>query len=50
MTTVLVRAPEGHADPAVRGWGEAAADAKHIDYRTENLAAFLSTIRLRSKT
>ena len=49
MTTVLVRAPEGHADPAVRGWGEAAADAAHIDYRTENLAAFLSTIRLRSK-
>jgi putative hydrolase of the HAD superfamily len=27
MTTVLVRAAEGHADPAVRSWGEPAADA-----------------------
>lgn len=50
MTTVLVRAADGHADPAVRGWGEPAAGATHIDYKTENLAAFLSTIRLRSKS
>jgi putative hydrolase of the HAD superfamily len=48
MTTVLVRAADGHADPAVRGWGEAASDAPHVHYRTEDLARFLSTIRLRS--
>jgi putative hydrolase of the HAD superfamily len=48
MTTVLVRADEGHADPAVRGWGEPADDAPHVHYRTDDLARFLSTIRLRS--
>ena len=48
MTTVLVRAPEGHADPAVRGWGEPAIDAPHVHHRTDDLAHFLSTIRLRS--
>jgi putative hydrolase of the HAD superfamily len=48
MTTVLVRARDGHADPAVRGWGEPAADAPHVHYRTDDLARFLSTIRLRS--
>lgn len=49
MTTVLVRALDGHVDPAVRGWGEPEDDAAHIHYRTENLAAFLASIRLRSK-
>jgi putative hydrolase of the HAD superfamily len=48
MTTVLVRDADGHADPAVRGWGEAPAEAPHVHYRTEDLAGFLSTIRLRS--
>jgi len=48
MTTVLVRADEGHADPAVRSWGEAAADAAHVHYRTDDLATFLSTIRHRN--
>jgi putative hydrolase of the HAD superfamily len=48
MTTVLVRDAGGHADPAVRGWGEASAEAPHVHYRTEDLAGFLSTIRLRS--
>ena len=50
MTTVLVRAIDGHADPAVRGWGEPVEGAAHIHFRTENLADFLSSIRLRSKT
>jgi putative hydrolase of the HAD superfamily len=48
MTTVLVRAADGHADPAVRSWGEAASDAAHVHHRTDDLARFLSTIRLRS--
>jgi putative hydrolase of the HAD superfamily len=48
MTTILVRAADGHADPAVRSWGEASLDAPHVHYRTDNLADFLSTIRLRS--
>jgi putative hydrolase of the HAD superfamily len=48
MTTVLVRSRDGHADPAVRGWGEPADDAPHVHYRTHDLARFLSTIRLRS--
>lgn len=48
MTTVLVRSSDGHADPAVRSWGDAAADAPHVHYRTDDLARFLSTIRLRS--
>lgn len=48
MTTVLVRSSEGHADPAVRSWGEAAADAPHVHYRTDDLATFLSTIRVRN--
>jgi putative hydrolase of the HAD superfamily len=48
MTTVLVRAADGHADPAVRGWGVAAPDAPHVHHRTDDLARFLSTIRLRS--
>jgi len=47
MTTVLVRSADGHADPAVRRWGEAAPDAPHVHYRTQDLATFLSTIRLR---
>ncbi len=48
MTTVLVRASEGHADPAVRGWGEPALGAAHVHYQTEDLAHFLKSIRLRS--
>ena len=48
MTTILVRDAEGHADPAVRSWGEAAADAPHVHHRTHDLAHFLSTIGLRS--
>ncbi len=48
MTTVLVRAPEGHADPAVRSWGEPSPSAPHVHHRTDDLAHFLSTIRLRS--
>jgi len=48
MTTVLVRDAGGHADPAVRGWGEAPPEAPHVHYRTDDLARFLSTIRLRS--
>jgi putative hydrolase of the HAD superfamily len=48
MTTVLVRSSDGHADPAVRSWGEAPADAPHVHHRTDDLARFLSTIRLRS--
>jgi putative hydrolase of the HAD superfamily len=48
MTTVLVRDSRGHADPAVRSWGEA-LDAPHVHYRTEDLARFLTTIRLRSQ-
>lgn len=48
MTTVLVRSPDGHADPAVRSWGEPSKDAPHVHYQTENLAAFLSSLRLRS--
>ncbi|MBL9095403.1 MAG: pyrimidine 5'-nucleotidase [Alphaproteobacteria bacterium] len=48
MTTVLVRDVNGHADPAVRGWGDAPHDAEHVHYRTDDLAKFLSTIRLRS--
>jgi hypothetical protein len=48
MTTVLVRAAAGHADPAVRSWGEPADDTPHVHYRTDDLARFLSTIRLRS--
>lgn len=48
MTTVLVRAPEGHADPAVRSWGELAHDAPYVHHRTDDLAHFLSTISLRS--
>ena len=48
MTTVLVRSDEGHADPAVRSWGEAGPDAPHVHYRTDDLATFLSTIRHRN--
>lgn len=48
MTTVLVRAAEGHADPAVRGWGDAPADAPHVHFRTDDLAKFLTTIRTRT--
>jgi putative hydrolase of the HAD superfamily len=49
MTTVLVRNREGHADPAVRGWGEVVEGAEHIHYHTEDLAEFLSSIEVRSK-
>lgn len=49
MTTVLVRSPEGHADPAVRGWGDAADDAPHVHFRTGDLAEFLTTIRLKAR-
>lgn len=48
MKTVLVRALDGHADPAVRGWGEPAPDAPHIHHRTDDLTKFLSQIKLRS--
>jgi hypothetical protein len=48
MTTVLVRPQEGHADPAIRHWGEPGAEADHIHYQTEDLAGFLSNVRVRS--
>lgn len=48
MTTVLVRPQEGHGDPAVRHWGEPGPDADHVHYHTEDLAGFLSTVRIRS--
>jgi putative hydrolase of the HAD superfamily len=48
MTTVLVRSEEGHADPAVRGWGEVPPDATHVHYRTDDLAKFLTTVRTRT--
>jgi len=48
MTTVLVRDTQGHADPAVRGWSEAAPNAPYVHYRTDDLTRFLTTIRLRS--
>ena len=48
MTTVLVRSADGHADPAVRGWGDAPADAPHVHHRTDDLANFLTTIRLKA--
>lgn len=48
MTTVLVRSADGHADPAVRGWGEAPEGAPHVHFKTDDLAKFLTTIRLRS--
>jgi hypothetical protein len=47
MTTVLVRSAEGHADPAVRGWGEVPEDAPHVHFRTDDIAKFLTTIRLK---
>ncbi len=50
MTTVLVRPRDGHADPAVRHWGEPGPDAEHIHYHTEDLAGFLSDIRIRSNS
>jgi putative hydrolase of the HAD superfamily len=49
MTTVLVRSNDGHADPAVRSWAEP-ADAEHVHYRTDDLARFLATIRLGSRS
>jgi putative hydrolase of the HAD superfamily len=48
MTTILVRAADGHADPAVRSWGEPAPDAPHIHHTTDDLTYFLNNIRLRS--
>lgn len=48
MTTIWVHAADGHADPAVRSWGEPAAGAAHIHYQTQDLTHFLKTIRLRS--
>jgi putative hydrolase of the HAD superfamily len=48
MTTVLVRPEGGHADPAIRHWGEPGAEADHIHYQTEDLAGFLSNVRVRS--
>lgn len=48
MTTVLVRSTDGHADPAVRGWGEVPDDAPHVHFRTDDLAKFLTTIRLKA--
>jgi hypothetical protein len=48
MTTVLVRSADGHADPAVRGWGDAPADAPHVHFRTDDLAKFLTTIRIKA--
>jgi putative hydrolase of the HAD superfamily len=48
MTTVLVRPQDGHGDPAVRHWGEPGPEADHVHYHTEDLAGFLSTIRVRS--
>ena len=48
MTTIWVRDADGHADPAVRSWGEPATGAAHIHYQTEDLTHFLKTIRLRS--
>lgn len=45
MTTVLVEPSTGHADPVVRGWGDAREGA-HIHYRTDNLAMFLESVLL----
>lgn len=45
MTTVLVEPEGGHADPHVRGWGEA-GEAAHIHHRTTHLAAFLESLFL----
>jgi putative hydrolase of the HAD superfamily len=45
MTTVLVEPPTGHADPTVRGWGDA-LDGAHIHYRTSDLGEFLDSILL----
>jgi putative hydrolase of the HAD superfamily len=47
MTTVLVEPPAGHADPTVRGWGDAREGA-HIHYRTSDLAEFLESVLLES--
>lgn len=49
MTTVLVRSADGHGDPAVRSWGDP-DDADHVHYRTDDLARFLTTIRLGSRS
>jgi putative hydrolase of the HAD superfamily len=43
MTTVLVEPKDGHADPAVRGWGDA-RDGAHIHHRTDDLAEFLKQL------
>jgi putative hydrolase of the HAD superfamily len=49
MTTVLVEPPTGHADPTVRGWGDA-RDGAHIHYRTSDLAEFLESILAESNS
>lgn len=45
MTTVLVEPKDGHADPVVRGWGDA-REGTHIHHRTDDLAGFLERIAL----
>lgn len=50
MTTILVRSQDGHADPAVRSWGDVEDNVAHIHYRTEDLTAFLSSVSVRSRS
>lgn len=47
MTTVLVHSREGHADPAVRSWGDVEECVPHIHYRTEDLSEFLFSVSVR---
>ncbi len=50
MTTVLVVPQGGHADPAVRSWGEQELHAGSVDWRTDDLAAFLASLAVRETT
>jgi putative hydrolase of the HAD superfamily len=50
MTTVLVRSPDGHGDPAVRSWGEPGVEAVHVHYETSDLTDFLASVRVRRDT
>ena len=48
MTTILVRSPDGHADPAVRGWADPIDGVAHVHYHTEDIVEFLSSVSVRS--
>lgn len=48
MTTVLVEPQGGHADPAVRNWQEHDEAAASVQYRTQDLAAFLNRILVKT--